>query len=48
MSTAKFYTDKSAITAADLLSDRVVPFFDEQGVKLQRILTDQGTEHSTN
>ena len=45
MATAKLYTDKSAITAADLLNDRVVPFFDEQGIRLQRILTDRGTEY---
>ena len=45
MATAKLYTDKSAITAADLLNDRVVPFFDGQGIKLQRILTDRGTEY---
>lgn len=38
VATAKLYTDKSAITAADLLNDRVVPFFDEQGIRLQRIL----------
>ena len=43
--TAKRYTDKSAITAADVLNDRVVPFFDEQGIKLQRVLTDRGTEY---
>ena len=45
VATAKLYTDKSAITAADLLNDRVVPFFDEQGIRLQRILTDRGTEY---
>ena len=45
MANVKLYTDKTAITAADLLNDRVVPFFDEQGVKLQRILTDRGTEY---
>ena len=45
MATAKLYTDKSAITAADLLNDRVVPFFDEQGIRLQRVLTDRGTEY---
>ena len=45
MATAKLYTDKSAITAADLLNDRVVPLFDEQGIRLQRILTDRGTEY---
>ncbi len=42
---AKLYTDKSAITSADILNDRVVPWFDEQGVKLDRILTDRGTEY---
>ncbi|MDE2938884.1 MAG: IS481 family transposase [Chloroflexota bacterium] len=46
VATAKLYTDKSAITAADLLNDKVVPFFDEQGIRLQRILTDRGTEYS--
>ena len=40
----KLYTEKTAITAADLLNDRVVTFFDEQRVKLQRVLTDRGTE----
>ena len=45
VATAKLYTDKSAITAADLLNDRVVPFFDEQGIRLLRILTDRGTEY---
>jgi hypothetical protein len=39
------YTEKTPITAADLLSDRVVPFFDEHGIRLQRILTDRGTEY---
>jgi transposase InsO family protein len=45
VATAKLYTEKTAITAADLLNDRVVPFFDEQGIQLQRILTDRGTEY---
>jgi transposase InsO family protein len=31
--------------AADLLNDRVIPFFDEHGVPLSRILTDRGTEY---
>ena len=48
VATAKLYTDKSAITAADLLNGRVVPFFDDQGIKLQRILTDRGTEYCLN
>ena len=44
MATDKLYTDKSAITAADLLNDRAVLFSDEQGIRLQRILTDRCTE----
>jgi hypothetical protein len=30
------------------LNDRVSPFFDEEGVKLQRVLTDHGTEYCGN
>src|SRR5918998_1331057 len=41
---AKLYDRKTPITAADLLNDRVIPFYDEHGVKLQRVLTDRGTE----
>lgn len=40
----KLYTEKTAITAADTLNDRVIPFFDKQGIPLVRILTDRGTE----
>ena len=42
---AKLYTQKHAITAADLLNDRVVPFFEENEIPLLRILTDRGTEY---
>lgn len=42
---AKLYTTKTPITAADLLNDRVLPFFDEQGMGMIRILTDRGTEY---
>ena len=42
---AKLYDRKTAPTAADLLNDRVVPFFDAQEVKLCRVLTDRGTEY---
>jgi transposase InsO family protein len=45
---AKLYDRKTPITAADLLNDRVVPFFDEKEVKLLRVLTDRGTEYSGN
>ena len=41
---AKLYTTKTPITAADLLNDRVLPFFEEQGMGVLRILTDRGTE----
>jgi len=43
---AKLYTSKHAITAADLLNDRVLPWFEEQELKLLRILTDRGTEYN--
>jgi hypothetical protein len=42
---AKLYAEKTAITAADMLKDRLISFFDEQEVPLMRILTDQGTEY---
>jgi transposase InsO family protein len=45
---AKLYDRKTPITAADLLNDRVVPFFDEHGVPLCRVLTDRGTEYCGN
>jgi transposase InsO family protein len=41
----KLYTEKSALTAADMLNDRVLPFYMEQGIELLRILTDRGTEY---
>ncbi|ACL59869.1 IS481 family transposase [Methylobacterium nodulans] len=45
---AKLYDRKTALTAADLLNDRVLPFFDEHAVKLCRVLTDRGTEYCGN
>ncbi len=41
---AKLYDSKSAITSADILNDRVLPFFEEQEIPLLRLLTDRGTE----
>ena len=41
---AKLYTMKTPITAADLLNDRVLPFFEEHGMGILRMLTDRGTE----
>ena len=43
---AKLYDQKTALTAADLLNDRVLPFFASHGVPLLRILTDRGSEFS--
>ena len=40
---AKLYTTKTPITSADLLNDRVLPFFEEHELPLLRILTDRGT-----
>lgn len=42
---AKLYTTKTPITAADLLNDRVLPFYVEHELPLLRILTDRGTEY---
>jgi len=42
---AKLYLDKTAVTSADLLNDKVLPFFDAQSVRLLRTLTDRGTEY---
>ena len=40
----KLYNMKTAITAADLLNDRVIPFYEEMDMPVLRILTDRGTE----
>jgi transposase InsO family protein len=41
---AKLYDRKTPITAAEILNDRVVPFYDEHSIWLCRVLTDRGTE----
>jgi len=41
---AKLYTTKAPINSADLLNDRVIPFFDKFAIPLLRVLTDRGTE----
>ena len=45
---AKLYDRKTPITAADLLNDRVLPFYDEHDIRLSRVLTDRGTEYCGN
>ena len=42
---AKLYTTKTPITSADLLNDRVLPFYEQHQLPLLRILTDRGTEY---
>jgi transposase InsO family protein len=42
---AKLYTEKTAITAADMLNDKVLPFFHGHNLTLLRVLTDRGTEY---
>jgi transposase InsO family protein len=44
----KLYDRKNALVAADMLNDRVIPWYDEHEVKLLRILTDRGTEYCGN
>src|SRR4029450_3450262 len=41
---AKLYDRKTPLAAAEILNDRVVPFYDEHGIRLSRVLTDRGTE----
>ena len=45
---AKLYDTKTPITAAEMLNDRVLPFFEEQGIVVSRVLTDRGTEYCGN
>jgi len=42
---AKVYLEKTSLTAADFMNDRVLPFFDKEGVQVLRVLTDRGTEY---
>jgi transposase InsO family protein len=44
MGFAKLYLEKTSLSAADLLNDKVLPFFDEHAICIQRVLTDNGTE----
>lgn len=41
----KLYTSKIPETAADILYDRVLPFYEEQELAVERILTDNGREY---
>ncbi len=42
---AKIYLEKTALSAADFVNDKVLPFFDQHQIPLLRTLTDRGTEY---
>ncbi len=42
---AKLYDRKNALVAAEMLNDKVVPAFEEKGLRVLRMLTDRGTEY---
>jgi transposase InsO family protein len=42
---AKLYDRKNALVAADMLNDQVIPWFEEEEVRVLRVLTDRGTEY---
>lgn len=42
---AKLYTAKIPVTAADILNDQVMPFFEDHNIPILRVLTDRGTEY---
>lgn len=48
VATVKLYDRKIALVAADVLNDRVIPFFEAHDVRLLRILSDRGTEYCGN
>src|SRR5438046_7215075 len=43
---AKLYDRKTPITAAEILNDRLVPFYDEHGIRFSRMRTDRGIQFS--
>lgn len=44
----KLYDRKNALVAAEILNDRIMPFFEEHDIPLLRILTDRGSEYCGN
>jgi transposase InsO family protein len=42
---ARVYLEKTALTAADFLNSKVLPFYDELGITVLRVLTDRGSEY---
>ena len=48
VASVKLYDRKNGLVAADMLNDRVLPFFEDHGVPLLRVLTDRGSEYCGN
>lgn len=44
MAWGHLYTSKLPVTAVHILNDRVLPFFDEQGLQIHTVLSDNGRE----
>jgi len=42
---AKLYLDRTSLTAADLMNDKVLPYYDERYMRILRVLTDNGAEY---
>ena len=42
---AKLYDRKNALVAAEVLNDKVIPWFEEEEIRVLRVLTDRGTEY---
>jgi len=42
---AKLYLEKTSLAAADFMNDKVLPFYDEHGMSILRVLTDRGREY---
>jgi transposase InsO family protein len=45
---AKLYDRKNALVAADMLNDKVIPWYEQEGIPMLRVLTDLGTEYCGN
>ena len=42
---ARLYTEKNTLIAADMLNERVIPFYEQHEVRIDRIMTDRGAEY---
>jgi hypothetical protein len=42
---AKLYSSRASITTVDILDEIVLPFYEQQGLKVERVFTDNGKEY---